>query len=116
MSPMLSSARSTSASPHPSASRPTLWKTPPALTTKSGARVERALRRDGAGDAFRAASARIVTVPVGDGWDNEPVDSTFHQALPRLAYFTPDFHNPTGRLTRNDERAALVASARRVET
>jgi DNA-binding transcriptional MocR family regulator len=67
-------------------------------------------------DAFRAASARIVTVPVGDGWDAELVDSSFRQTLPRVAYFTPDFHNPTGRLTLSDERAALVASARRVET
>jgi len=67
-------------------------------------------------DSFRAASARLVPVPVEDGWDDELVESSFRQALPRLAYFTPDFHNPTGRLTLSDERAALVRAARRSET
>ena len=56
-------------------------------------------------DSFLAASARLVTVPVGDGWDAELVESSFRQAVPRLAYFTPDFNNPTGRLTLSDERA-----------
>ena len=67
-------------------------------------------------DSFRAASARLVPVPVAAGWDDELVESSFRQALPRLAYFTPDFHNPTGRLMRADDRAALVRAARRTET
>ncbi|HST26662.1 MAG TPA: PLP-dependent aminotransferase family protein [Gaiellaceae bacterium] len=67
-------------------------------------------------DSFRAASARLVPVPVEDGWDDELVESSFRQSQPRLAYFTPDFHNPTGRLTLSDERATLVRAARRTET
>ena len=43
-------------------------------------------------DSFLAASARLVTVPVSDGWDAELVESSFRQAVPRLAYFTPDFN------------------------
>src|SRR5581483_6653978 len=38
------------------------------------------------------------------------------QAVPRLAYFTPDFNNPTGRLTLSEERAVLVRAARRADT
>ena len=67
-------------------------------------------------DSFLAASARLVTVPVADGWDDELVESSFRQAVPRLAYFTPDFNNPTGRLTLSDERAVLVRAARRADT
>ncbi len=67
-------------------------------------------------DSFRAASARLVPVPVEAGWDDELVESSFRQTPPRLAYFTPDFHNPTGRLMRPDERVALVRAARRAET
>jgi DNA-binding transcriptional MocR family regulator len=67
-------------------------------------------------DSFRAASARLVPVPLEAGWDDQLVDSSFRQALPRLGYFTPDFHNPTGRLMRPDERASLVRAARRTDT
>jgi DNA-binding transcriptional MocR family regulator len=67
-------------------------------------------------DSFLAASARLVTVPVGEGWDAELVESSFRQTVPRLAYFTPDFNNPTGRLTLSDERAVLVRAARRTDT
>ena len=67
-------------------------------------------------DSFLASSARLVPVPVGDGWDDELVESSFRQTLPRLAYFTPDFNNPTGRLTLSVERAMLVRAARRADT
>jgi DNA-binding transcriptional MocR family regulator len=67
-------------------------------------------------DSFRAASARLVPVPLEAGSDDQLVDSSFRQALPRLGYFTPDFHNPTGRLMRPDERASLVRAARRTDT
>ena len=67
-------------------------------------------------DSFRAASARLVPVPVEAGWDDELVESSFRQTSPRLAYFTPDFHNPTGRLMRPEDRVALVRAARRTET
>jgi DNA-binding transcriptional MocR family regulator len=67
-------------------------------------------------DSFRAASARLVPVPLEAGWDDQLVDSSFRQALPRLGYFTPDFHNPTGRLMRPEERVSLVRAARRTDT
>src|SRR5262249_1459487 len=67
-------------------------------------------------DSFLAASARLVTVPIGDGWDAELVESSFRQAVPRLAYFPPDLNNPTGRLTLSDERAGLARAARRAAT
>src|SRR5262249_60513886 len=66
--------------------------------------------------SFLTASPRLVTVPRGDGGAAELVESSFRQALPRLAYFTPDFNNPTGRLTHSDERAVLVRAARRADT
>jgi DNA-binding transcriptional MocR family regulator len=67
-------------------------------------------------DSFLAASGRLVPVPVGDGWDAELVESSFRQTVPRLAYFTPDFNNPTGRLTLSGEREVLVRAARRADT
>jgi DNA-binding transcriptional MocR family regulator len=67
-------------------------------------------------DSFRAASARLVTVPIEEGWDEELVETGFRQTLPRLAYFTPDFQNPTGRLMPSAARAALARSARAVDT
>jgi DNA-binding transcriptional MocR family regulator len=39
-------------------------------------------------DSFTAARRRCHRA-VGDGWDAELVESTFRQAVPRLAYFTP---------------------------
>jgi DNA-binding transcriptional MocR family regulator len=67
-------------------------------------------------DSFRAGSARLVTVPIEDGWDEELIEASFRQTLPRLAYFTPDFQNPTGRLMPSAARAALGRSAAAVDT
>ena len=47
----------------------------------------------------------LVPLPLEAGWDDDLVGSSFRQSLPRLAYFTPDFNNPTGRLMRSVERA-----------
>lgn len=50
-------------------------------------------------DALRAASCRIVPVALTpDGWDVEGLAAAARQTLPRVAYLTPDFHNPTGLL------------------
>jgi DNA-binding transcriptional MocR family regulator len=67
-------------------------------------------------DSFRAGSARLVTVPIEDGWDEEMIEASFRQTLPRLAYFTPDFQNPTGQLMPSGSRAALARSAGAVDT
>ena len=68
-------------------------------------------------DAFRAASARLLTVPVETGtWDDDLVESAFRQTLPRLAYLIPEFHNPTGQLMPESTRQTVVRAARAAGT
>lgn len=68
-------------------------------------------------DAVRRAGARPVPFPVtGRAWDVEMVEATVRQSAPRLAYLIPDFHNPTGHLASDEERAVVVATARRAGT
>ncbi|MFN8194660.1 MAG: PLP-dependent aminotransferase family protein [Nocardioidaceae bacterium] len=62
-----------------------------------------------AAQAFEAAGARLVAVPVGeDGWDLDTLESTVRRLRPRAAYLVPDFHNPTGRLMTDAERARVA--------
>lgn len=64
-------------------------------------------------EAMRRARLRSAAVPVtDDGWDIEIVESAFRQ-MPRLAYLVPDFHNPTGLLMPEGERARVLRAARR---
>ncbi|MFD0412721.1 PLP-dependent aminotransferase family protein [Streptomyces sp. NPDC127108] len=68
-------------------------------------------------EAMRRARLRTVSVPVTDtGWDVEIMESTLRQAVPRLAYLIPDFHNPTGRLLPAADRARVLRAARRSGT
>ncbi|GAA0464789.1 PLP-dependent aminotransferase family protein [Streptomyces olivaceiscleroticus] len=68
-------------------------------------------------DAMRRARLRTVSVPVtDDGWDVEITEATFHRAVPRLAYLTPDFHNPTGCLLPEHTRARVLRAAERSGT
>ena len=68
-------------------------------------------------DAFRSASARLLTVPVETGeWDDDLVESAFRQTLPRLAYLIPEFHNPTGQLMPHSTRETVVRAARAAGT
>ena len=69
-------------------------------------------------DAVRAASCRAVPValPASGGWDLPGIVATLRQAAPRLAYVIADFHNPTGRLLPEDQRAQLVQATRRSRT
>ncbi|WP_306338779.1 PLP-dependent aminotransferase family protein, partial [Streptomyces sp. KL118A] len=47
-------------------------------------------------EAMRRARLRTLSVPVTEaGWDVDIVESAFREAVPRLAYLIPDFHNPT---------------------
>lgn len=65
-------------------------------------------------ESARRREARIRTIGVSsDGWDMEYAADAFRRARPRAAYLIPDFQNPTGALMDDDERAALVAEARR---
>ncbi len=66
----------------------------------------------GALDVLARAGARLVTVGMSPGgWDAELVVSALRQALPRLAYLLPDFHNPTGHLMPEACRAAIAEAA-----
>lgn len=68
-------------------------------------------------DAARRLEARVRTVGVTpSGWDMDHVLDAFLRIKPALAYLIPDFQNPTGVLMDDDERAAVVAGARRAGT
>lgn len=68
-------------------------------------------------EAMRRARLRTVPVPVADtGWDAGIVESTLRQAVPQLAYLIPDFHNPTGCLMPDGERARVLRAAQHAGT
>lgn len=64
-------------------------------------------------DAIREAGARAVTIPVRDGWDVDAYAAAARQTAPRAAYLQPDFHNPTGLVLPERDRAALAAALTR---
>lgn len=62
-------------------------------------------------DTLRHSGARPVALPLGpDGWDTEAAEAALRQTAPRAAYLVPDFHNPTGALMDEQERARLGAA------
>jgi len=66
----------------------------------------------GAIDAFRAAGARLLTVPVDD--DGAQIDSLrelLTRAQVRLIYVTPSYNNPTGSLLSHTRRRELARIA-----
>ncbi len=66
---------------------------------------------------LRRSGARIVGVGVDpDGWDLEGMTTALRQAAPKLAYLIPDFHNPTGALMEEDQRARLGRALTRSRT
>ena len=60
---------------------------------------------------FRSMGARVVGADADDWVDS--ITSTVRQTRPALAYLVPDFHNPTGALRSDVERAAVAAVLRR---
>lgn len=68
--------------------------------------------------AFASAGARLSPVPVGpQGWDLDLLESTARRLRPKVAYLVPDFHNPTGQLMSEEQRARAaraLADARTV--
>lgn len=72
----------------------------------------------GALDAIRASGGRVVPVPmaVGGGWQVDQMTATLRQTAARLAFITPDFHNPTGALVPADDRRAVLKVARQTGT
>jgi DNA-binding transcriptional MocR family regulator len=68
-------------------------------------------------DALRKARLRIASVPVTNaGWDTGLIESAFRQTAPRMAYLIPDFHNPTGNLMPDEQRADILRAAHRTDT
>ncbi len=89
------------------------------LLAGSGSRVLTELPTySGAIDAIRASAARLLPVPLapGGGWDVEALQAALRQNAPGLAYLIPDFHNPTGALTGDAERRAVLRAARQAGT
>ncbi|SOE08952.1 transcriptional regulator, GntR family [Streptomyces sp. 2323.1] len=68
-------------------------------------------------DAIRHARLRPTPVPVTEsGWDEEIMQATLRQTLPRLAYLIPDFHNPVGCLMPDEQRSAILQATSRTGT
>lgn len=66
----------------------------------------------GALDAFRAAGARLLPVPVGpDGLDAERLERRLAMETARCLYILPTLHNPTGTSISGAWRRRLVQSA-----
>lgn len=58
--------------------------------------------------------ARLAPVPVApDGWDLPTTVSTVRASGARAAYLMPDFHNPTGSLMSDADRATLARALKR---
>ena len=67
--------------------------------------------------ALARPGTRLVPSPVDpDGWDLAATARLLVEARARLAYVIPDFHNPTGHLMDEDQRARLAAALRRAGT
>lgn len=64
--------------------------------------------------ALRSARARIAGADVAQsGWATSSLVDAVRQVRPGAAYLMPDFHNPTGQLMDDDERARLATALRR---
>jgi DNA-binding transcriptional MocR family regulator len=72
----------------------------------------------GALDAIRANGGRVVPVPMAPqgGWQVDQLQATLRQTSARLAYLTPDFHNPTGALVPEADRRDVLKTARQTGT
>lgn len=68
-------------------------------------------------ELLRGNDVRLVPVAVDpDGWDLPHTVATIRQAGARAALLLPDFHNPTGNLMADPERAAVAEALRRAGT
>jgi DNA-binding transcriptional MocR family regulator len=68
-------------------------------------------------DALRGAGARLRAIAVdGSGWDVEEAVRTVGVAGARAAVLIPDFHNPTGALMPDEDRARLASGLRAAGT
>ncbi|MCE5292493.1 MAG: PLP-dependent aminotransferase family protein [Nocardiaceae bacterium] len=71
-------------------------------------------------DAIRAVGGRPVPVPLRpehpQPWDLGAIATTARQSAAKLAYFIPDYQNPTGLCLDDDGRRELVRIAREART
>jgi DNA-binding transcriptional MocR family regulator len=68
-------------------------------------------------DIVRRLNRRPLTVGLGaDGWNLDVWESALRQEKPRLAYLTPDFHNPTGLVMPAAARSVIADASRRSGT
>jgi DNA-binding transcriptional MocR family regulator len=72
----------------------------------------------GALDAIRAKSGRVLPVPMAaaGGWQVDQLRAALRQTAARLAYLTPDYHNPTGALVPETDRREVLKVARQTGT
>ncbi len=72
----------------------------------------------GALDAVRAKSGRVLPVPMAaaGGWQVDQLRAALRQTAARLAYLTPDYHNPTGALVPEADRREVFKVARQTGT
>jgi DNA-binding transcriptional MocR family regulator len=72
----------------------------------------------GALDAIRASGGRVVPVPMAaqGGWHVDQMRAALRQTAARLAYLTPDYHNPTGALVPEQDRREVLKVARQTGT
>ena len=72
----------------------------------------------GAIAAIDNGGGRVTPAPItaDGGWHTEQLESLLRHVSPRLAYLTPDFHNPSGGLVGAAERRTVLAAARRAGT
>lgn len=67
--------------------------------------------------ALRRAGARLHGADIDQaGWAAASLDDAVRQLRPQVAYLMPDWHNPTGLLMSDDERAALARRLRAART
>ncbi len=60
--------------------------------------------------ALRTGGGRLATLTLDpSGWDLDAVGGALARHKPRLVHVMPDFHNPTGLVMEEDERAAYAA-------
>ena len=68
-------------------------------------------------DALRRGGARLVPLAMDpDGWDVTESARTVRSAGAQAALLIPDFHNPTGALMGDDDRAVLARALRQART
>jgi DNA-binding transcriptional MocR family regulator len=72
----------------------------------------------GALDAIRANGGRVVPVPMAPsgGWQVSQLQASLRQTAARLAFLTPDYHNPTGALVPEAHRREVLKVARQTGT